>query len=134
MELAQKIGLSATATKCRLENLKKKGVILGFRTKISFPKVGLYWYKVEFRLEDNRAKEEMLAYFKAHPNIVWAYESIGGGTELEMEMEVESHKKFREITDSVREKFKEAVRTYNYYLWSAEHKIAFFPPEEFFER
>ncbi len=134
VKLAEKIGLSVTATKYRLENLKKKGVILGFRPKISFPKTGYYWYKVEFRLEDNRAKEKMLAYFEAHPNIVWAYESVGGGAELEMEMEVESHEQFREITDAIRAKFREAIRTYNYYLWSTEYKIVFFPPEEFFEK
>ena len=75
----------------------------------------------------------MLSYFGAHPSIVWAYESVGGGTEIEMEMEVESHQKFREITDDIRSKFKSAIRTYNYYLWSAEHKIVFFPPPEFFK-
>ncbi len=134
VKLAQKVGLSVTATKYRLEGLKKRGAILGFRPKISFPKTGYYWYKVEFRLEDNRTKEKMLAYFASHPNIVWAYESVGGGTELEMEMEVESHEKFREVADGIRAKFRDAIRTYNYYLWSTEYKIVFFPPEEFFEK
>jgi Lrp/AsnC family transcriptional regulator, leucine-responsive regulatory protein len=134
VELAQKSGLSVSGARYRLETLKKKGVILGFRPKISFPKTGYYWYKVEFRLENNRAKAKMLAYFESHPNIVWAYESIGGGTELEMEMEVESHEKFREVVDGIRAKFRDSIRTYNYYLWAAEHKIVFFPPEEFFKK
>ncbi|HIH30689.1 TPA: Lrp/AsnC family transcriptional regulator [Candidatus Micrarchaeota archaeon] len=132
VKLSQKVGLSVTATSYRLASLKKKGIILGFRPKISFPKTGHYWYKVEFRLGDNRVKQKMLSYFGSHPNIVWAYESIGGGTELEMEMEVESHEKFREVADDLRSKFSAAIRTYNYYLWSAEHKIVFFPPKEFF--
>ena len=133
MELAHAAGLSPTAARYRLEALRKKGVVLGYRPQISFPKTGLHWYKVEFRLEDNCAKAKMLSYFGAHPSIVWAYESVGGGTEIEMEMEVESHQKFREITDDIRSKFKSAIRTYNYYLWSAEHKIVFFPPPEFFK-
>ncbi|MCX6777651.1 MAG: winged helix-turn-helix transcriptional regulator [Candidatus Micrarchaeota archaeon] len=137
VELAGKVGLSITATRHRLENLKKKKVILGFRPKINLAKIGHYWYKVEFRLDDNRAKQKMLSYFASHPSIVYAYEGIGGGmgggTELEMEMEVESHEKFRQVVDEIRVKFKEAIRTYNYYLWSTEHKIVFFPPEEFFK-
>lgn len=134
VKLAEKISLGVTATKYRLESLKKLGVILGFRPKISFSKIGYYWYKVEFRLEDNRAKEKMLAYFASHPNIVWAYESVGGGTELEMEMEVESHEKFREVVDGIRAKFRDAIRTYNYYLWATEHKIVFFPSPKFFAK
>jgi Lrp/AsnC family leucine-responsive transcriptional regulator len=132
VELAGKVGLSITATRHRLENLKRKNIILGFRPKIDFAKIGHYWYKVEFRLEDNSAKGKMLAYFSSHPNIVYAYETIGGGTELEMEMEVESHEKFREIVDEIRDKFKDSIRTYAYYLWSAEHKLVYFPHEEFF--
>ncbi|MFH0817968.1 MAG: winged helix-turn-helix transcriptional regulator [Candidatus Micrarchaeota archaeon] len=133
VNLAKKIDLSITATRHRLESLKRKKVILGFRPKINFAKIGYYWYKVEFRLEDNSTKQKILSYFGSHPNIVYAYESIGGGTELEMEMEVESHEKFREIVDEIREKFRGSIRTYNYYLWSTEHKIVFFPPEEFFK-
>lgn len=132
MELASLAGLSPTAVRYRLDTLRKKGVILGFRPQISFPKTGYQWYKVEFKLEDNRAKGKMLSYFGEHPNIVWAYESVGGGAGIEIEMEVESHQKFREITDAIRAKFKDAIRTYNYYMWSAEHKLVFFPPPEFF--
>lgn len=132
VELAKRVGLSITGARHRLENLKKKKIILGFRPKIDFSKIGHYWYKVEFRLEDNGTKQKLLAYFESHPNIVYAYENIGGGTELEMEMEVESHEKFREVVDGVRERFKGAIRTYSYYMWSAEHKLIYFPPEEFF--
>lgn len=132
VELAKKTGLSITATKHRMKRLEKSEVILGFRPKINLAKINQYWYKVELQLENNRAKSALLAYFSSHPNIVYAYESIGGGTELEFEMEVESSERFREVVDGVREKFRDSVRTYTYYLWSAEHKIVFFPPLEFF--
>lgn len=136
VELARKAGLSATAARRRLVNLGRKKVILGFRPKIDLAKIGYYWYKVEFRLEDNTKKAAMLSYFGSHPDVVYAYEGIGGGigggAELEVEMEVESHEKFREVVDGMRAKFRDAIRTYVYYLWSAEHKIIFFPKKEFF--
>lgn len=131
-ELARKAGLSINTAKYRLKRLQKEKVLLGFRPKISMEKVGIYWYKVELQLEDNSRKKEMLAYFGQHPNILYAYESIGGGTELEMEMEVESHEQFREIIDGFRKRFAQAIRTYNYYMWTAEHKIVYFPSAEFF--
>ncbi|MCX8198282.1 MAG: AsnC family transcriptional regulator [Candidatus Micrarchaeota archaeon] len=132
IELAKKIGLSPTAIKNRMKRLAMEGALLGFRPKINLSKIGFYWYKVEFKLEDTSKLEAMLAYFASHPNIVYAYESIGGGAELEMEMEVESHEKFRQIVQDIRTKFSGAIRTYFYFLWSAEHKLVFFPPKEFF--
>ncbi|MEM2137460.1 MAG: winged helix-turn-helix transcriptional regulator [Candidatus Anstonellaceae archaeon] len=134
VELAKQTGLSVTTTKYRLQKLKQKGVILGFRPRIDLSKIGYYWYKAEFQLEDYSKKPAMLAYFNSHPNIVWAYESIGGGTDIELEAEVESYEKFRELIDALRAKFSRAIRTYVYYLWSAEYKIVFFPSEEFFEK
>jgi len=132
VELAKKAGMAVNTAKCRLKRLQKEKVLLGFRPKINISKIGIYWYKVEFQLEDNSKKKAMLAYFGAHKNILYAYESIGGGTELEMEMEVESHEQFREIIDAFRQKFASAIRTYSYYMWSAEHKIVYFPSSEFF--
>ena len=132
VELAKAAGLSVNTAKYRLKRLEKEKVLLGFRPKIGMDKAGICWYKVEFQLEDNSKKKAMLAYFGAHKNILYAYESIGGGTELEMEMEVESHAQFREIIDGFRQKFAPAIRTYSYYMWSAEHKIVYFPSDEFF--
>ncbi len=133
VELAKQCSMSLGAARHRLQKLVQKGVILGFRPKISLEKIGYYWYKVEFQLDGYGVKKGLLAYFASHPNIIYAYESIGGGTDIEMEMEVESHQKFREVVDGIRSKFKEAIRSYNYYLWSSEYKIVFFPPEEFFK-
>lgn len=130
--LAKAAQLSVNTAKYRLKRLQKEKVLLGFRPKIGMEKAGVYWYKVEFQLEDNLKKKAMLAYFGAHRNILYAYESIGGGTELEMEMEVESHEQFRETIDAFRQKFAPAIRTYSYYMWSAEHKIVYFPSEGFF--
>ncbi|MEK6979503.1 MAG: winged helix-turn-helix transcriptional regulator [Candidatus Micrarchaeota archaeon] len=127
VDLANKIGLSVTAVKHRFKRLKDKEVILGFRPKIDLEKLGVYWYKVEFQLDDYRSKKDLLAYFSSHPNAVYAYESIGGGTDLEVEFEVENHTKFREILDKIRKKFRGSIRNYLYYVWVNEDKVSYFP-------
>ncbi len=130
VDLAEKIGLSITGTAHRLEKLLKNKVILGFRPKINLDKLGYYWYKVEFQLEDYKCKKALLAYFSSHPNAVYAYESIGGGSDLEVEFEVESHNKFKEIITDIRSKFKGSIRNYIYYIWIKEEKVSYFPMTE----
>ena len=127
VDIASKVGLSVTAVQHRLKKLRKNGVIIGYRAKLNLSKIEHYWYKVEFQLEDYSKKKQLLGYFAAHPNIVYAYESIGGGADLEMELEVKSPEEFKKIMDGIKTKFKDAIRNYNHYLWTEEYKILFFP-------
>jgi Lrp/AsnC family leucine-responsive transcriptional regulator len=127
VNLAEKVGLSITAVVNRLDKLIENKVILGFRPKINLDKLGYYWYKVEFQLEEYKCKKALLNYFASHPNAVYAYESIGGGDDLEVEFEVKSHNQFKEIVDEIRKKFKESIRSYIYYIWIKEEKVSYFP-------
>jgi len=68
----------------------------------------------------------MLDYFARHPNIVYAYESTAKA-DLEVELEVESYEKFREILDEIRTKFKGQIESYQHLLWFKENKLLFFP-------
>ena len=93
---------------------------------IELEKLGYYWYKVEFTLRDYSVKQKMLEFFKHHPNIVYAYEAIGGA-DLEVEMEVESYAQFRQVLDQIRAKFGEKIETFQHLLWYKEHKITYLP-------
>lgn len=128
IEIAQKTGTTAMIVTYRLKKMIQHKVIEGFRAMIDLNKIGYYWYKIEFMLKDYVKKEAMLQYFAVHPNIVYAYESTGQ-TDLEVELEVESYEKFREILDELREKFKDIIESYKHLLWYKEHKIVFFPKE-----
>jgi len=130
VNLAGKVGLSITAVTHRLQKLIENKVILGFRPKINLDKLGYYWYKVEFQLEDYKCKKALIAYFSSHPNAVYAYESIGGGSDIEVEFEVESHNQFKEIITDIRSKFKDSIRNYIYYIWIKEEKVSYFPMTE----
>ncbi len=54
------------------------------------------------------------------------YEAIGG-PDLEVELEVESYAKFREVLDAIRTKFGENIETFRHLLWYKEHKITYLP-------
>jgi Lrp/AsnC family transcriptional regulator for asnA, asnC and gidA len=126
IEIAKNVGVSETAVKYRVGKMLGNGIIQGFRAMLDLNKIGYYWYKIEFELEDYARKEEMLKFFEAHPNIVYAYETIGG-PDLEVELEVESYEKFRQVLNEIREKFSDTILSYRHLLWFREHKIVYFP-------
>ena len=126
IEIAKKLGVSETVIKYRIKKMINNGIIQGFRAMLDLNKIGYYWYKIEFELEDYTKKDAMLKFFEIHPNIVYAYETVGG-SDIEIELEVESHEKFRKVLNEIREKFPEAILSYQHQLWFKEHKLLYFP-------
>lgn len=126
IDIAQKLNTTVTVVNYRLKKMQKKKIIEAFRVIIDLSKIGYYWYKVEFMLQDYTQKKKMLDYFAVHPHIVYAYESTGQA-DLEVEMEVESYEHFQEIMKDLRTRFKGIIETYDHVLWYKEHKILFFP-------
>ncbi|MFC1752389.1 Lrp/AsnC family transcriptional regulator [Thermoproteota archaeon] len=110
----------------RLKKLEKDGVIQGYRPIIDLGKIGHYWYKVNLELDDFTKIPEILKYANAHPNIVYAYEVIGGA-DLELEFEVSSYEEFRKVLNKVRKRFSETIRSYEHFLFFKEHKISYMP-------
>ena len=128
-ELASKLGVAPSTIIYRMKALEGKKIIQGYRPILDLAKIGYYWYKVEFILKDLKGKSKMIEYFNAHPNIVFAYETIGGLADLEMEMEVKSYEEFRKVMREIREQFTDLIESYEYWLWYKEHKISLFPTE-----
>ncbi|GEM_PF-79731 len=128
VELATKLKSSVTVVNYRIRKLIKSGIIERFRVMIDLSRIGYYWYKVEFFLKDLGKKKNMLDYFAQNPNIVYAYETTAD-VDLEVEFEVESYEKFREILEDIRERFQDAIESYRHLLWFKEHKILFFPDD-----
>ena len=128
LEIAEELSTTFTIVNYRIKKMIKNRVIECFRPIIDLSKIGYYWYKIEFILKDNSKKQEMLDYFSSHPNIVYAYLTTAEA-DLEVELEVESYEKFREILDDLRTRFNDAIESYKHLLWFKEHKILFFPAE-----
>jgi DNA-binding Lrp family transcriptional regulator len=126
LEIAKKTGVTPATVLNRLRRLKQAKVIRRFRPMIDLGKLGYYWYKIEFMLKDYSVKKKMLEFFCRHPNIVYAYEAIGG-PDLEVELEVESYEHFRRILDRIKEEFGEEIENYQHLLWYEEHKITYMP-------
>ena len=126
VNIADKLNLSSATISQRIKRLTQKNVIQGYRAAIDLGKIGYYWYKLRLDLKDFSRTKEILLYAKNHPNIIYAYEVIGGAN-LELEMELESYDHFKVLSNDLRKKFSDAIRFYDYFLFYKEHKILYMP-------
>lgn len=126
VDIAHKLEVASDTVRQRLKKLMKKQVIQGFRAALNLRKLGYYWYKIRLDLENVAKTGHILEYAHAHPNIVYAYQAIGG-YDLELELEVESYEKFKEILNDIRGTFSADIRFFDHFLFSEEFKIAYMP-------
>lgn len=126
VDISDKTKISVTNVNYRIKKMIQKGIIKGFKVLLDLEKIGYYWYKIEIQLSDLSVKDHILDYFKRNKNIVYAYETLSEN-DLEVELEVDSYEKFREILNDFRKIFGKSIKKYNYFLWYKEHKFLFMP-------
>jgi DNA-binding Lrp family transcriptional regulator len=125
VELSQKTKMSITNINYRIKKMIEKGIIVNFGVVLDLNKIGYYWYKIEFKLNDLSVKQPIIEFCNKHPNIVFAYETLSD-KDLEVELEVENYEKFREVLNTLRELFGKNIKEYYHFLWYKEHKFSFF--------
>jgi DNA-binding Lrp family transcriptional regulator len=126
LEISDRTGISVSNIVYRVRKMERNGIIKDYRIMLDLQKIGYYWYKIEMQLENLDIKKEMLKYFHQHPNIVYAYETVSDN-DIEVEMEVESYERFREILNEIRKIFGKNIKKYHHLLWYREHKFLFTP-------
>ena len=126
IKIAQTTKVTPATILNRIKQMEKMGIIRRYRPMMDMQKLGYYWYKVEFTLANQQVKKKLLDFSHKHPNIVYAYETIGGA-DLEIELEVESYEKFRKVLDEIRAKFGNEIESCQHLLWYKEHKITYLP-------
>ena len=126
VDISEESEISMSNVNHRIKKMIKNGIIKDFKVILDLGKIGYYWYKIEMQLNDLHIKKDMIEYFHQHPDIVYAYETISDN-DLEVEMEVTSYEKFREVLDGIRNHFGKNVKKYFHFLWYKEHKFTFMP-------
>lgn len=126
IDIANRLNVTSDTVRARLKKLIDKKVIQGFRAALDLRKLGYLWYKIRLDLEDVSKIPNILRYAHNHPNIVYAYEVIGG-YDVELELEVESYEKFKEILNEIRDRFSKEIRYCDHFLFSEEFKIIYMP-------
>lgn len=127
VEIAKKLKMSPAQVHYRINSMKQKKIILGFRTSLDLSLLGYEWYKIDFYLDDYHAYNDILAFAAAHPNSIYAYDATGGA-DIEVEFEVKSYSQLRQIEAQIKKEFGAGIAYTNIVKFTKEHKLSYLPP------
>lgn len=128
VEIAEKINISPNTIILRIKNMKKSGLIQGFKPLIHLENTPYSGYKalVKFQNITEQKEKEIISYLRANVNVVGIIRLVGGW-DFEIEFEVDSKQKMLEITRNFRDKFKEVIKEFEVIPLFHEYKYNFFP-------
>lgn len=127
IEIAEKIDCSSQTLIYRLNNLKEKRIIIGFRTELDFSKIGLRSCSLKIDLKKYSERKKITKYIEKIPNFVCLNTAVGY-KDLEMEIIVKNLDELNDFIDIIESKFPDAIRSCIY--WSDVKRLKFhFLPE-----
>ncbi|MBI5223974.1 AsnC family transcriptional regulator [Candidatus Micrarchaeota archaeon] len=104
LQLAKKIGKSREATRYRIKNLEKNGVIRGYSCWVDLAKLGYQGYKVYLKIKGNMARREVfIERLRTRQDIFWLG-AADGAWDLGLTFFAKNHQDFY---DSQNELFSE---------------------------
>ena len=125
-EIAQYLDSSSAMVSYRIKDLRKLGIIQGFRTDIDISKLGYKHIKVDIYLREHKQRYKIINYMKFNPNLIHIGTS-SGVSDLELEFHVEQVNQLFEIMKDLVIKFPNAIRNYKYFTIQKIHKIRYMP-------
>jgi DNA-binding Lrp family transcriptional regulator len=125
-ELAKKLKVTTDTVSNRLKNLIKKGVILGFRIRLDFSKLGYQWYKIAIVLKDHKKSQPILKYLENNPHFVCIDKTLGY-VDLELEFILKNTDQIHQIMKDLATKFPGSIRNYKYNKRTHVYKYYYMP-------
>lgn len=127
IEIAGELKLPPHIVHGRIRSLKERKVILGARPAIDLSKIGYEWYKLDICLDDYSAYREVLNFVSRIPNVVYAFD-VFGGADIELDIQVRNYSEFKEIEDSILDKFSGSIEKTDFIIFPREIKQTYLPP------
>ena len=128
VDIAKKINLTPEAISYRIRNLINEKVIVSFFPLINISSLGYHWYTVSLNLHNitKEKEKELLAYLKAHPNIIVVIKTVGEWN-IEFDVHIDSSVKFRELLMQIREQFSDIINDVESNLIFNDYKYTHLP-------
>jgi len=128
VEIADEVKLSADAVAERIKKLEKSGVIRHYNIVPNESKYPYLHYKalIGFRNISEEREQSLREYCRTNPNIVYIVKSLGPW-EFEIDLEVESAEKFREVMMDIKTMFNDLLKDYSTLHIYQVHKYNFCP-------
>ncbi len=128
VEIAEKMKISPNTVILRIKEMKKSGVLQGFKPLIHLENTPYHTYKalIKFHNLIEEREEEILKYVQTDVRIGGAIKLIGLW-DFEIEFEVKNKEEMLEITRNFREVFKDVIKEFEILPLFHEYRYNFFP-------
>lgn len=118
-DIGEKVNLSYWAVSQRVKKLIKNNVILGFKPRIDFKKLGYSYYHLYVELHNENTRKQLTEYYENHSACIMTMEHLG-----KYSMHIELVIKKEEIEETImdfREQFGKLVAGYELTLIVEDH-------------
>lgn len=129
VELSDKLKLTERAIAYRIKILEKKKIILGYRALLDINKLGFEYYKIDLKLKDASKISTLMEISRTNPNIIYTNEMVGGTSDFEFDVQIKNKQELFKLLSSLKEKLKEAIRSYEISTTTQEYKLLYLPVE-----
>ncbi len=128
IDIAKEIGLTTEAVRVRINNLKRKNILMGSSVLININKLNLLGYKILLKLK-NKSQDhinELIKYLLNKPKILEIINTLGNW-DIEFDIEIGSVEELNNIITEIRTKFKEIILEYEALIKYKEHSYNYYP-------
>lgn len=126
VDIALKLETTAKRIAYRARKLEKSKVILWYRVKLDYQKLGKQYFKLDLFLNDVTHMKSFYQFAYDHPNIIYINQTLGC-SDFEPDVEIESFEKLTELLNELSQLFPGTVRDYTYFQILKVHKISYCP-------
>lgn len=128
VEISEKIGISPNTAILRIKNMKKMGLIQGFKPLIHLENTPYSAYKalIKFQNITGEKENQIINYLKNDVRVIGIIKLVGAW-DFEIEFEVDSKQAMLDLTRKFRDKFKDVIKEFETIPLFHEYKYNFFP-------
>ena len=126
VDMVEKTGTSVVTCRSHLRQLLKKKVIIGYRTRMDYEKLGYQYYKVDLWFNNMKKQQEFMEKVLSHPNIIYTEKTLVT-SHFEFDLEVKNFHDFIRIMDEFEKQFPNVVQRYTYYTLIKNFKVNYLP-------
>lgn len=128
-EIANKTKVSLHSVHYALKNMKKDGVIQGFRPKININSLGKQWHLLLFKFNSSSLEQinKMISYCKENNSVYYVTNTVGN-YDLMIDVHVNSIEEFRKFLFDIKDKFADLILLYESIFVFEELLINYVPP------
>jgi len=128
VNIAKATGITPKTIINKIKELEKDKIIVGYRTEFNLEKLGYKYYKLHistFNISPEKNKQ-LKQYIKQNPYIIFE-DTVLGGYDIEIEIQIENEDNLRDLVEDLREKFSDIIKYYETLYYFKEYRLRFFP-------